>query len=124
MIYMPHWIPILEVLLLHARHGNKVCTREKTPKKGAMNSCAHTSALTTKCLSAPSDRLLAPRRPLKTPAVRGCKWREKTEKVRFQLQGDRLILAPPCYKTEKFHDLGDAALAPTYAGADGVFEGD
>lgn len=122
MIYVPHWILILEVLLLHARHGNKVCTREKTPKKGAMNSCVRTSALTTKCLSAPSDRLLAPRRPLKTPAERGCKWGEET--VRFQLRGDGLILAPPCYKTERFYDLGDAALAPTHAGADGVFEGD
>lgn len=104
--------------------GTKFARGKKTPKKGAMNSCAHTSALTTKCLSAPSDRLLAPRRPLKTPAVRGYKWREKTEKVRFQLRGDRLILAPPCFKSEKFYDLGDAALAPTHAGADGVFEGD
>lgn len=75
MIYTPQWILVFKVLLLHVHHGNNVCTQQ-TQKKGAMNSCTHTSSLTTKCLSAPSDQLLAPRHPLNTAAVRGCKWGE------------------------------------------------
>lgn len=75
MICTPQWILVFTMLLLRAHHGNKVCTQQ-TQKKGAMNSCTHTSSLTMKCLSAPSDQLLAPRRPLNTAAVRGCRWRE------------------------------------------------
>lgn len=73
--HTPQWVLVFRVLLLRVHHGNNVCTQQ-TQKKGAMNSCTHTSSLTTKCLSAPSDQLLAPRRPLNTAAVRGCEWRE------------------------------------------------
>lgn len=53
-----------EVLLLHAHHGNNVCTWQ-TQKKGAMNSPAHTSFLAAEHVSSPSDQLLSPRRPLR-----------------------------------------------------------
>ena len=70
-----------------------------------MNSCTHTSSLTTKCLSAPSDQLLAPRRPLNTAAVRGRECREG----RCSSNSEDSVSI-----WERSYDLGDAPLDPTH----------